>query len=64
LALPAGTAVTATKPNPTVTVTFAVTNQGTGPVTGTWYDRVWFSTNGVLDAQSVYLVNPYYLDPA
>src|SRR5439155_13325774 len=43
--------VTSTTPNPTVQVTWGVTNQGTGSASG-WYDRVWFSTNGLLDGQS------------
>jgi subtilase family serine protease len=53
LSLIGGVAVTATVPSPTVSLTWTVTNQGTGPATGTWLDQVWLSTNGVLDAQSV-----------
>jgi hypothetical protein len=49
-----------TQPNPAITVNWAVTNQGIGEATGGWYDRVWFSTNGVLDAQSVSLGNFYF----
>jgi hypothetical protein len=45
--------VIATNLNPVIQVAWGVTNQGIGPVTGGWYDTVWFSTNGVLDANSV-----------
>ena len=45
--------VSSTQPYPGVQVTWGVTNQGTGLAAGGWYDRVWFSTNGVLDGQSV-----------
>ena len=60
LSLPAGTAVTNNKPNPLVTVIFTVTNQGTGPTALNYYDQIWFSTNGALDAQSVSLSTPYH----
>ncbi len=52
----APTNVISTVPNPVITVRWGVTNQGSGMATGSdgyWYDVVWFSTNGVLDAQSV-----------
>jgi uncharacterized repeat protein (TIGR03803 family) len=39
--------------NPMIMVTWGVTNQGAGNATGMWYDRVWFSTDGTLDSQSV-----------
>jgi len=45
--------VSSTQPNPAVQVTWGVTNQGTGAASAVWYDRVWFSTNGLLDGQSV-----------
>ncbi|MGA2174885.1 MAG: choice-of-anchor tandem repeat GloVer-containing protein [Verrucomicrobiota bacterium] len=44
--------VASTQPYPGVQVTWSVTNQGTGVASGGWYDRVWFSTNGVLDGNS------------
>lgn len=44
--------VISSQPNPVVQVTWAVTNQGTALAPGGWYDRVWFSANGVLDANS------------
>ena len=53
--LTAPATVTAASPNPVIQVSWAVTNRGVGPTTGGWYDRVWFSTNGVLDANSISL---------
>jgi hypothetical protein len=52
--------VTATQPNPAIQVAWGVTNQGIGPATGGWYDRVWFSTNGVLDANSIDVGDYYF----
>jgi hypothetical protein len=52
IAVTAPATVIAPQPNPVVSVTWTVTNQGTGTASGTWSDRVWFSTNGVLDANS------------
>jgi hypothetical protein len=52
--------VTATQPNPTIQVAWGVTNQGSGPALGGWYDRVWFSTNGVLDTSSIDLGDFYF----
>src|SRR5437773_2679247 len=53
-----GNVVTSTFPNPTVPVSWAVTNAGTGPVnTGFWYDAVYFSTNATFDSHAVYLQN-------
>jgi len=46
--------------NPAITVNWGVTNQGLGSATGGWYDRIWFSTNGVLDANSVGLGDFYF----
>ncbi|MGA2556269.1 MAG: LamG-like jellyroll fold domain-containing protein, partial [Verrucomicrobiota bacterium] len=46
-------ATTAAQANPTVQVSWVVTNQGIGAASGGWYDGVWFSTNGALDALSV-----------
>ncbi len=42
-------------PYPSVTVAWAVTNQGPGTALGYWYDAAWLSTNSVLDgtAQSL-----------
>jgi hypothetical protein len=45
----------ATVPNPAIQIAWAVTNQGTAAALGSWYDRIWFSTNGLLDAQSLNL---------
>lgn len=45
--------------NPVVPISWNVTNQGVGAAVGGWYDRVWFSTNGVLDASSVALSDVY-----
>jgi uncharacterized repeat protein (TIGR03803 family) len=52
-------AVTNAQPNPTTQVTWTVTNQGAGPAPGGWYDRVWFTINGILDAKSVNLGDFY-----
>jgi len=41
------------QPNPLVTVSWAVTNQGVGPARAAWWDRVWVSTNGVLDGRAM-----------
>ena len=49
--------VTALKPNPSVQVIWGVSNQGPATATGSWYDTVWFSTNGMLDASSINLGN-------
>ena len=51
----APTNVTSMEPNPVVGVMWGVTNLGTGVASGGWYDRVWFSTNGLLDGRSVSL---------
>ncbi len=51
----APTALTAAHPNPSLSISWTVANQGTGPASGSWTDRVWFSTNGVLDANSIAL---------
>ena len=55
--LSAPASVTSTAPNPTVQVVWGVTNQGTAAASGSWFDTVWFSTNGVLDANSINLGN-------
>jgi hypothetical protein len=60
VSLVAPTTVIYTQPNPAVKVAWGVTNQGIGPATGGWYDRVWFSTNGVLDAHSVDIGDFYF----
>jgi hypothetical protein len=52
--------VTATNPNPSIQVAWTVTNLGTGAAPGGWYDRVWFSTDGVLDANSTDLGDFYF----
>jgi len=52
--------VTTTQPNPTIQVVWGVTNQGSGAALGGWYDRVWFSTNGVLDTSSIDLGDFYF----
>jgi len=53
-------ATTAAQANPTVQVSWMVTNQGIGAASGGWYDRVWFSTNGALDALSVDIGDFYF----
>jgi len=52
--------VIAAQPKPAIQVAWGVTNQGIGAATGGWYDRVWFSTNGVLDARSADLGDFYF----
>ena len=52
--------VTTAQPNPTIQVAWTATNMGTGAATGGWYDRVWFSTNGVLDANSTDIGDFYF----
>ncbi|SPE53115.1 hypothetical protein SBV1_1640001 [Verrucomicrobia bacterium] len=52
--------VIATQANPSIQVAWAVTNQGIGAASGGWYDRVWFSTDGALDAQSVDIGDFYF----
>jgi hypothetical protein len=52
--------VTATNPDPSIQVAWTVTNQGVGAATGGWYDRVWFSTDGVLDANSTDIGDFYF----
>jgi uncharacterized repeat protein (TIGR01451 family) len=59
VSLVAPATVTSVRPRPTIEVTWSVTNQGTGPATGYWYDRIWFSTNGVKDAQSIDISDTY-----
>jgi hypothetical protein len=53
VSLIAPTNIISTRPNPTVQVAWGVTNQGAATASGGWYDTVWFSTNGVLDANSI-----------
>ncbi|HWH69812.1 MAG TPA: CARDB domain-containing protein, partial [Candidatus Sulfotelmatobacter sp.] len=43
--------------NPSLSLSWAVTNQGVGPAVGSWADRVYFSANPVLDGTAVRLVN-------
>jgi subtilase family serine protease len=50
--------------NPTITLTYAVTNQGVGAAVGLdypyrWYDQLFVSTNSVLDGSEI-LVGNYY----
>jgi len=52
VAVSAATNVYSIRPNPAIQVAWGVTNQGTATASGGWYDRVWFSTNDVLDGQS------------
>ena len=52
--------VISTNANPVIQVAWAVTNQGIGPAANGWYDRVWFSTNGMLDSSSVSLGDLYF----
>ncbi len=60
LSVVAPPSVTASNSNPSIQVAWTVTNQGIGAATGGWYDRVWFSTNGVLDANSTDIGDFYY----
>ena len=53
----APSAVTSGAPDPAVQVTWEVTNQGAAVPFSGWYDDVWFSTNGLLDANSVVVGN-------
>jgi hypothetical protein len=52
--------VTATQSAPAIQVAWTATNQGIGAATGGWYDRVWFSTDGVLDANSTDIGDFYF----
>src|ERR1035437_6753636 len=52
VALLAPTNTLATGANPVMQLVWAVTNQGTATASGGWYDRVWFSADGILDGQS------------
>ena len=45
--------VMSSQPNPPITVMWGVTNQGGGEACCYWYDTIWFSTNGVLDDNSI-----------
>jgi large repetitive protein len=54
-AFTAPTNVTSSSPNPIIQVEWGVTNRGPASASGGWYDVVWFSTNGVLDANSIAL---------
>ena len=47
-------------PNPEVQVAWGVTNRGIGSASGGWYDRVWFSTNGILDGLSLNIGTFYF----
>ena len=50
-ALTAPVAITATRPQPRVQVSWVVQNQGTGEAQPTWCDGVYFSTDDVWDSQ-------------
>jgi hypothetical protein len=63
LSFTAPSSVTALKPDPIVQAIWAVTNQGPATASGSWYDTVWFSTNGMLDANSINLGNFYENGP-
>jgi hypothetical protein len=52
--------VTVAQADPSIQVAWTATNLGTGAATGGWYDRVWFSTNGVLDAKSTDIGDFYF----
>ena len=45
--------VVTSPPNPSLTLSWGVTNQGAGSTTGYWYDRVYLSQNPVLDSPDV-----------
>jgi hypothetical protein len=49
-----------TNPNPSIQLAWCVTNRGPGAASGGWLDRVWFSTDGAVDAQSVSLGDFYF----
>ena len=49
--------VTSAAPNPTVQVIWGVTNLGPAAAIGNWYDAVWFSTDGTLDATAIEIGN-------
>ena len=53
----APTSVISTRPNPSIQVVWGVTNRGPATASGNWYDTVWFSTNGMLDANSINVGN-------
>jgi hypothetical protein len=55
--------VFATAPNPVVQVAWGVTNQGLAAASGGWYDVVWFSTNGMFDADSLN-IGPFWRNEA
>jgi hypothetical protein len=57
VAFTAPTSVTNNAPNPNVQVVWGVTNLAPASASGNWYDTVWFSTNGVLDANSINVGN-------
>src|SRR5439155_26955735 len=57
----APTTVTSTQALPAIQVVWGVTNQGLALAPGGWFDRVWFSTNGGLNAHSVSIGDfPFY----
>jgi YD repeat-containing protein len=45
--------------SPTIPVTWAVTNQGTGVASGYWYDQVYVSTNGTISGA---ISSPYFYE--
>jgi len=47
--------VTNATPDPSVLISWQVANLGPAEAPGGWYDTVWFSTDGVFDANSVAL---------
>jgi hypothetical protein len=63
IALVALPLVSSTQPSPAISLAWCVTNQGTATAPDGWYDRVWFSTNGVLDTQSISLGDLWFGQP-
>jgi hypothetical protein len=53
--LTAPTSIITNLADPVVTVMWGVTNHGPAVASGGWFDAVWFSTNGLFDANSVML---------
>jgi subtilase family serine protease len=64
LALLAPTVLTSA-PNPTITLVYGVTNQGTGPAIGNYYwdDRVYLSTDTNIQWADLLLMNNYEIGP-
>src|SRR5262249_62295238 len=53
LAVVGGSVLTSSLHDALPILTWGMTNKGNGLAAPAWYDRVWFSTNGLVDAQSI-----------